>query len=125
MKRSGMILLVHLVSLVIAVPVGWCCRAPLIQANEDSGTGECCCCAERKNPPSEAPAPPTCCCEPTPAAVLGCSQDEIKQAASEPLAAASWPTVYHSFASAENEQPVVISLGRSPPIHVLHCVWLC
>jgi hypothetical protein len=135
MKRKVRRILVHLCSLLVLMPFGWCCWLPVLRAQESSkekaaeNPAPCCCCVPKpapapEQPKEESPQTPSCCCEPQPAALL-----------SAPVKA---PTIFDALAIVASVVGAPITLpfltipaeipghhANSPPLHLLHCLWLC
>ena len=136
MKSYVLHLLVHLVSVIVAMPYGWCCWLPTVAAQEPSAeVSACCCCPEPAKPAhaprqtptegEETPQAPSCCCEPQAFAIV-----EAKGAAIEPRAVlAQLPhTLLPGVADAtDNAAPVSLPFlpPAEPSLHILHCIWLC
>jgi hypothetical protein len=124
--------LVALVSLLLALPPGWCCGAPLPGERDAlAPTRHSCCPVSRNASPAEKPAHPR---KQAPADRGGCACPDRASAtadgaksvpvemglpltAARPLAIPVFPGA-GGAASAGQEVP-------SPTPHLLHCVWLC
>jgi hypothetical protein len=132
-RRWTLRILVHAVSLLTFLPVGWCCWLPTAQAEEQTAAPESCCCCPAKPvktpspqiPDDEQPQAPQCCCDPQPAALA-----ESKVSPFEPKSFATFSVV----AAALIEPNAVTNVDfLHPPfvlvpslsLHVFHCVWLC
>jgi hypothetical protein len=121
-------ILVHLCSILLATPIGWCCWLPVVQAAEKAEEADCCCCTAKEKPAPaksrEAPSrAPTCCCDPQPG--VSSASDVTGKAPAPAL-----PAVLVSFSSVAALSSALAlappSLhDPSPPLHILHCLWLC
>jgi hypothetical protein len=128
MTRVVRAILVHFCSFLLAVPVGWCCWLPTLRSSEKEP--ECCCCAKPETPAPtkkqpETPEAPSCCCDPQPAAILSKFNDRSH------VLVDALPAVF-AGASAELHttcigltSPIAFLNAPTPPLRVLHCVWLC
>ena len=123
--------LVALVSLLLALPPGWCCAALPGEREATAPALHSCCHVNTKTPAGRAPAhlhqrPPAEC--------PGCACPDRDSAAANrpqtgpvqltlPLNVAPTPAV-----PVFNESGPTASAGRhvsSPPPQLLHCIWLC
>jgi hypothetical protein len=120
-------ILVHLCSLLIATPVGWCCWLPVAHSAEKPHEAKRCCMPkERKAPakPREAPTPSQSCCCCDPLLVSATSEVTGKEPAPA-LPAVLLPTVpVSAISSACAAEPISLH-DPSLRLHILHCVWLC
>jgi len=126
MTRVVRAILVHFCSLLLVVPVGWCCWLPTLRASEKAPEPECCCCAKTEKPAPtkdapKAPEAPSCCCDPQPAAILSKPNDR-SHAPIDALAADV--AEFHKLCIGLTS-PIPLLNDPSPPLRVLHCVWLC
>jgi hypothetical protein len=114
----------------LALPPGWCCG--LIQPRTPKSKSEPRphrCCAHVPRPAKQDPKPAPC--PPVPRPAFCCRLDiplpgkpqlrpDISYAAEPVSVAAAYPTV---------ERPALADgldfIGPSPPLQILHCVWLC
>ena len=115
-------------SLLVALPSAWCCilSAP-VAAKEPTKARSCCRCAERE----QAPAPQR---RPAPQKETDCpcydrnatAPDGPKVVDSDlsfPTAAGALAAVLVAMGDGDGT-PVTLHL-LSPPLRLLHCVWLC
>ncbi|MBI1831277.1 MAG: hypothetical protein HYR84_07505 [Planctomycetes bacterium] len=127
MRSVAARILAHFCSVLIVLPVGWCCWLPDLRASEERAASDCCCRNEcDTKPPTAPPAPaPTCCCDPLPALVRVSPEERPDTAdASLPMFANLVPPVA-SFGSVFDVAWVHELHATSPPGRILHCVWLC
>lgn len=126
-------ILVLVCAIELALPTGWCCRIDAaVEPSEDSAPAPapacCCCCPVAQPEPTtseaaDAPrpaAPLACCCKPRQAAL----QKDIP--AGETIGVVYWQTSFAvavSMGSPQRSADFVPIL--SPPLHLLHSVWLC
>jgi hypothetical protein len=130
MKRIAWPILVHLCSLLILMPVGWCCWLPALPAQGQPKEPDCCCCAKPAKPVpvkpgEESPQAPICCCDPQPAAFLSLP-DQSGKPAPDAFPAMALP-MDAGFAPVSVTVAAIAPFLRdpAPPRHLLHCVWLC
>lgn len=120
-------LLAHFCSLLIAAPVGWCCGLPRVDVCEDAEESACCCCEKNKqsapSKPERAPYEEPTCCQAVPAVLLK-SSAEIDSAGSDVLPAPPLPVAATTDDALQITSRPLLT-GRSPPLHVLYCIWLC
>jgi hypothetical protein len=120
-------ILVHLCSVLLATPIGWCCWLPVVHAaDEKAEVAKCCCCVPKEKPvkPQGAPEPSrSCCCDPL---LVASSTSELTGKEATP----ALPAVLVPSASI-TAISLAIALNPpslhdpSPPLHLLHCLWLC
>jgi hypothetical protein len=126
-------ILVHAVAVLTFLPVGWCCWLPAAHADEPKAAdaAPCCCCAEKpapkpkQTPSEETPQLPSCCCDPQPALA---PDDAVAVPRSKLVLAldAVFNTSDIVAVEVSTWQPLSAVLRtHSPPLHLLHCVWLC
>src|SRR5580698_348597 len=78
MSKWAFRILVHLFSVLIVMPLGWCCWLPTAPAEKTKAQTENCCCSHAKpaktatpaKPTEEKPEAPSCCCETQPLGIL-------------------------------------------------------
>lgn len=131
---------------LLGLPPGWCCvasggqccgREPLLVTDTPTPTnrsgctvcaGRCVCPPRAKQPPAPAKAPEQqqspcqyACCESAPAAApkVDSSLFDLGTAALEA------PFTLVPVAPADSVRVSVPPRSSFPPLHVLHCVWLC
>lgn len=117
-------------ALLLALPPGWCCQdwAP---RHEVKPAARSCCAARVEHPPEDSPQQPgsrlnECCCDRS-ATVSGKSvadKDDLRDGALLLALADPAPTqgnlAPHSMLLEEE-----VFRDAGPPLHILHCVWLC
>lgn len=121
-------ILVHVCCWLVVMPVGWCCWLipPTIDAEAESPPQTCCCCPvsdESPAPSKDLPQAPPCCCDPVPAAYLTLPDDEVVPTPSLVFTfVVNLDLLFHSV----TEHLLTVAIDPSPPpLHVLHCIWLC
>jgi hypothetical protein len=118
---------VHFCSLMVLLPVGWCCWLPDLRAAEAAPEPDCCC-GKKETPkparPTEPKPAPTCCCEPQPAVVRSTLDDGGDTNHTLP-AFCELPTVGIIVPEVGSVDPASPPIDPSPRLHILHCVWLC
>jgi hypothetical protein len=131
MRTWAQRILVHLVSVLIVMPFGWCCWFQVSHAEEPTKQAETCCCcpAKQAEPPAKPseekrPAPPTCCCDPQPAAL---SDDAGVPDAKLSAATIPWADVFDAISADFPLSWPNPPFSQTPPsaLRLLHCVWLC
>ena len=125
MKTAARALWIHLCVTLIVLPVGGWCWLPIMYACQASEKAKPCC-AKHSEAPVQPQAPskfPRCCCKPQ-QALLRTALDDSPQDPVNALPSASTPT---STAMPALAAPMMVSVvgDPSPPLHLLHCVWLC
>ena len=127
MKWLMLRILVPIHCWLLVMPLGWCCWLvpSLAVARTETPEPACCCCCDREEnapaKPKEAPDVPPCCCKPLPMAFLTMPDDT-----DAPLPAL--PVMFESpqdFIADFMWMQAVIHIDPSPPLHILHCLWLC
>ena len=114
-------------ALSIALPIGWCCWLPTFAyaSGEGSKKPTCCCCKEESTTKPAKPSPPVpiaCCCEPMPATMPKVF-DEYPDL---DLLVTDLSLAHDDFIAEFKPRHSAINLfGPSPPLNLLHCVWLC
>lgn len=120
---------------LLALPQGWCCFLPVPTGCPDqtpAKAADCCPCGDgakqKPTTPKSAPTPEpdkpckTCCyCQP--ATFTGPSSEKVHHDLG--LAA---PFIISTFDAALHIAPDLTACGyrsHSPPLQLLHCVWLC
>jgi len=120
-------ILVHLCSVLLATPIGWCCWLPVVHADEKADEAKCCCTPKEKPVPSkqEAPQPSrSCCCEAIP--VISSTSELTGKDPASALPAILVPSASLAAISLASSVLDPRSLhDPSPPLHLLHCLWLC
>lgn len=129
MKRFTLQALVAFMTVLLALPQGWCCLVPRMLPKAKDAEAACCCChvqSEAPKPQEPKPAEPSdpfvCCCEPREA-----TQDQGVSLDLAFLPIAFVPAIdlippVHPILTASRDRS---SDSADPPLHVLHCVWLC
>ena len=120
--------LVHLCSLLVLMPVGWCCwLVPVVQASantQEASCPGCCCCGKQKksapSTPKETPRKAPCGCT-HPAARLIVPEDAD---APLPMLHVFVEIEAVLFSQAITTMPV-LRIDARLPLNLLHCVWLC
>jgi hypothetical protein len=133
MSKWALRILVPFLSVLIVMPWGWCCwlpTAPAEKAKEDTKSSCCSHAKQTKNvapvkPTEEKPGPPACCCDPLPLAILGDVPDGTDGNPAVALAVVPEILSGTSLGTCAGWFPVPFLQGKSPPLHLLHCVWLC
>ncbi len=129
MKRIAQQTLVYCLAFSIALPIGWCCWLSVYAfASEVKAAKPVCCCCKDETTTPKTPAKPTpkapllCCCEPMPATTPETFGDypAIDVSISTPLVSSADRLANYSQIDLTNDAP-----GPSPPLNLLHCVWLC
>lgn len=140
MKKLFSQLLIALCGILLVLPPGWCCHLQVSPCRPTAGVAthevqqaaiplsECCCCSTpdstegNSKAPTDKPAPvKKSCCESTP--VIMPEKERVKEQdfLSIPVSLImgnDW-IVVHKLPCGT---PV---FDWSPPLHLLHCVWLC
>jgi hypothetical protein len=121
-----------LVSLLLALPPGWCCLTPGPRGGEAPAQEPCSCChAGRKAPPGRAPAH---CPGRAPAQRRGCVCPDLASAMPEQTrslhTAPALPVDAAPLAAGSmSDKPLATApVGQhvpAPPRQLLHCLWLC
>ncbi|MCI0456822.1 MAG: hypothetical protein L0Z62_07575 [Gemmataceae bacterium] len=118
----------------LAFPTGWCCRgfvAGAAETGEEVPVEPHTCCHQTAPPQptpdteedeSPAPVPPACCCQPEPAVTA--EPVKLPVAADLAILAGSVTLDAPLFGGAAPSTPLD-TFAHSPPLQVLHCVWLC
>jgi hypothetical protein len=127
--------------LLLALPQGWCCffgvadccAKPQQTQKEESAPPtpkrSCCCCLEQPSgePTDSEPVPPptkpakSCCCEKQPTA----PPKAVQQLPDLDALPSTLPIPLTTDAREESVPAGQVFIGPSPPLHVLHCIWLC
>ncbi len=127
-------------SLLLALPPGWCCsvglaacgeKPPLAEKQENAPPSHkgCCCCPEalQTEPAESAPAPKpnkpvtSCCCEKQPTALPDTGWHLPDWDVSPPAIPVARLSVVRGVPGPTGR----VFVASSPPLYVLHCVWLC
>jgi hypothetical protein len=128
MKTWTLRILVHLVSLLIVLPIGWCCWLPSAPTKEAAEPAESCCCPKKPAAPAkpneEPREAPECCCDPQPATLNDdfSGKDDAKQLTN--VLPVSLLDNQVTEVGGLHVEPPLLPTAR-PPLHLLHCVWLC
>lgn len=121
----------------LCLPTGWCCWS--------GGPAECCATKEVRTEQPQAPHCPACAargktCESRPASVMSAPVQSREGCACQtpaPAVAAKWLALLDALPPAVALVPpaaarpaavagwLPIARTHGPPLHVLHCVWLC
>ncbi len=133
MNKWAFRILVHLVSVLIVMPFGWCCWLPTAAAEQPKAPMENCCCSHAKpakspapaKPAEEKPETPSCCCELAPVAVLTDVPDGTDLKPVVVLAVLPTSIDEISLDACVGWLTAPFLHLNSPPLHLLHCVWLC
>src|SRR5262245_31822275 len=128
-----------LCSLLLVLPPGWCCAAgvaaccgkqqPVEKQEAPQTAKNCCCCPEpsdqkcnRRNSTAKPSKPAkSCCCESLPS-LLTEKADQWPDLVAMPLVILVEELVFDASDRIDSGHVFVDS---SPPLHVLHCVWMC
>ena len=120
--------LVHLCSVLLVLPTGWCCRVLSSVKPKDEINPVCCCCCQEAVKPAQEPAaptpPPMTCCEQKPQQAKA-TEDVV---ADPREVAALLPLLDRDAGPAQGvhvPHRVEPAPGAAAPLHVLHCVWMC
>src|SRR5437588_9238821 len=117
-------------ALLLALPQAWCCFVPLPTACPDEApveVAECCPCSDsvKQKPaaPTPEPAKPlkACCCQPDTLAGPNAEKFHLDLGVVAPVSATA-PDLPLPNAPGQIDHGFHL---LSPPLHVLHCVWLC
>jgi hypothetical protein len=119
-------LIVAACSLTVLMPMGWCCwLLPVAQAETATSVCHSCCSQQKATPtpakPKETPRPAPCECKPL-AADLALPKDS--DAPMPMLIVMDGVELVH-VTLAKACVPPISQLDWSPPLNLLHCVWLC
>ena len=123
-------LLACVAALPLAAPAGWCCLAPRHQATAPAPkASHCCPCTptprhEQPRPPGPQPAAPAHACDCRPAATLPAGPDARTADLSLPVSLPA-PSAFLSQATADVAEATDPPDTSPPPLHILHCTWLC
>jgi hypothetical protein len=114
---------------LLALPQGWCCflALPTVRSAEAPAKVTACCHRSdgvKHEPKAQAPQPAkplkACCCQPD--TVAGPSAEKLTMDLGQVAAAAAAADVPIAHAPGDLVRgPYLLS----PPLHLLHCVWLC
>ncbi len=121
-------ILVHVCSILLATPVGWCCWMPTARAEEKPEPPTCphCVTKEKQTPakPTETPTRRTCCCESQPALI---STSELAGKDVTPTLPALLTLAVLPIPDAGLDIALDHSVAPppTPRLHLLHCVWIC
>lgn len=117
-------------ALLLALPQGWCCLIPLATACPDETpveAAECCHCSNgvkhEPSTPTPKPAKPlkACCCQPDSLAGPNAEKFHFDLGMVAPVDA-----TVSDLALPNNPGQVAHGFHLlSPPLNLLHCVWLC
>ena len=128
MRTVLLVALVHLCSVLLVLPTGWCCRVLSSVKPKDEISPVCCCCCQEAVKPSQEPPAPTppakTCCEHKPLHAKAPDDtlaDPHAVAALLPLLGGESVGVHGVLALVRAD----FAPGEPPPLHVLHCVWTC
>ena len=124
--------LAFLTSLHLALPAGWCCALtkgtccdrPTTTAAKEPAPNCCCCPAEETTEPTPDPTPPpekSWCCEREPT-ILSSSDFFGVDLSFAHAVDLFHPVPKPSLSPAKSDRTWAY---HSPPLNVLHCVWLC
>ena len=112
---------------LLALPQGWCCFVPVPSAcpNEAPANAKCSHCSRdvkhEPSAPTPEPAKPdkVCCCQSDTLAGLNAEKFQLDPGLVAPVSAAA--DIPLPNRSAEIARCHLLS----PPLHLVHCVWLC
>src|SRR5881227_2042782 len=115
-------------ALLLALPAGWCCTVPALNAAPAPEKPQSCCSARHKIPRSPAkPCPPlpckSCCDQHTKAV-----RPQSVKAPTDPGYSAPVAVFLTDISAAGHDGPArAMTHAHSPPpaLHVLQCVWRC
>jgi hypothetical protein len=122
--------LVFCTAVLLALPQGWCCFLPLPTPCREEAPAEVAACCHgpdgvRHEPmaPTPEPAKPlkACCCQPDALAGPNVEKPQLDLGL---VASVSAPAPGLAFANTPGRIDDGFHL-LSPPLHLLHCVWLC
>jgi hypothetical protein len=113
-------------ALLLTLPPGWCCPAPVAEKPAAPPAAPSCCHAEVPPAPDSQPlscpmSATKCCCQFDSTAPPHIAKYVVDSAWSLPLIPAVSPSVSDAAIAAE----AAAILFPSPPINVLQCVWRC